>query len=440
MGRDNGDILLASGQTVSLREIQRIASLLLPDRPELAEEAGQEAALKISLYRNSIDNLDAFVFTVVKNEVNDILRKEGIQRGLRQKLDDETSSFLIKAYRNAGRVFQAATFVLELLQKISYRLSDRQRVILLLVYMGYSVTEISETLKIKRPTIYKELEKIKKIIDDLDPPDPPPTPKGGGGGSGGGGGGVVLPPVRAGPLSSGSKDDEQCVAARRNRETSESEEVPHEIRDNEGRSMLLHWYRSGGLEALLRDGTGRRAASSRSDDPRPWSGPPVAPEPVLRDAISSGRVRWHHQGNAGGLRKRPPAPPALNPGEDPGRAQLRCERLAQHDSDHLRASGETRGAQKGDLQTTPAVHHDEGDQGMGRALPERRDGTDAAANGATTTLQDSTVLLERIKSLLLQLPAFREAGLSPSPAAEVRNLEEVIALVLEVDDEGQPPR
>lgn len=374
MERDGGNFKTPSGQEVSLDQIQRAARLLLPDRPDLAAEVGQNAALNISQYKKHIDNVDAFIFRTVRNEVYDILSKKKKQKELHQKLEEEAPHLLARRYQRESQLLFNAAVCLELLGKIDSQLSQPQREILLDIYQGFSITEIAERLNIHRGEIYAELAKIRKIIEELEPdPDPDPaSPDGGGSGHSGNNGGVSLPPVRAGPQPSMLWNDTRRVAASPNTPNSKLERTAS--------------YATFTEEEFSE---GDELAGSRHTLPQLPPAPQSTRRRVPDGRQDGGRVRGHPhgRGNDGTARVSPagsgvPGIPEVREGDDMGKAQP--------------GSQTSRGG------------------GVGQH---------GQRVGAETVAAD-------LKRLLLQLPAFREAGLAPTPGPAVGNLGEVVARVL----------
>jgi len=191
---------LTSGQTVSLTLMEKIAAGRLPDRPDLAEVAVQDAVVKLLGTRTIPEDPDKYAARAVHNAVNSVLDAEKKKRNSTSSIGD--LDFTIEA-------FERATISSQLLQEINRRLKGRLRTIATLLYDGLDKTEIAERLRLSRQTIQEDVKKIKKIILEVLGPIGPPTPPKGGGGSrkrrrrrGG-----VLPPARADPVSCARSND-----------------------------------------------------------------------------------------------------------------------------------------------------------------------------------------------------------------------------------------
>jgi DNA-directed RNA polymerase specialized sigma24 family protein len=430
MGRVTGELELLSGQKLRLEVIQGVADYLLPRRPDLAEEVALEAALKIYLYPKPIDNLKAFVSRVVRNEVNDILYREHRQQDLQARLQEQSLSSFAEECRRTSEILHRAAVCSGVLDKITDRISDQQRSILLLVYQGHYIAEIARNLGIARQEVYEELAAIRKIIEDLEPPDPPAAPNGGGGERAGGDSAASRPPVRAGPGLLVSGGDGRRVAARQE-QTQESEEVPRDgNRERRQRDRVrVHRERLGG--AGIRAHAGKRAQGVPAFVTcKQGSGKPDSAKSLSGSLGEPGRGATLTSRNTGltvDTRTVAPGMPG-NVGEVHPRRKLlgalhgesgRTATLAGRDTDLLIGTRET--APGGEAERIGDPPH--GGHGMGRAIPARE------VRGAPESSTEEAVV-SNLKRLLLQLPAFREAGLAAAEEPEVDNLEEVVARVV----------
>jgi RNA polymerase sigma factor (sigma-70 family) len=117
----------------------------------------------------------AFMATVVKNKLKDLLRGQGrTKRGagytlvsLDEPLYDDSGDILADVVSDpaATRAFDAERRQSNL-DKAMLRLTDRQRELCFMLANGYKVTEAAEYLEVSRPTVYAEIKRIRRIFED----------------------------------------------------------------------------------------------------------------------------------------------------------------------------------------------------------------------------------------------------------------------------------
>ena len=190
---------------VNLSKLERIAKSRLHDE-EFAKDVVQSVVAKLlSLPPEKYpEDPDRYAAVAIRNAAHTLRRREAKRRAAQidVPLDD-----LEVAVQTPEREAISAQFF----RNLHKHLKGRLRQVVVLLYQGLNQTQISKKLGYSRQTIHEDLFKIRKLIEELDPPDPPFPTGGGGGRKAKRRGGAAQPPARADPLISlsGAKNEVQ---------------------------------------------------------------------------------------------------------------------------------------------------------------------------------------------------------------------------------------
>lgn len=204
---------ISSGTAVNLTQMERIARARLRD-PEHAKEAVYRVVVKLlSLPPEKCpDDPDRYAAVAICNAARTLQRREAKQRNTQVDIPLDS---LELASDGPERKAISAQFLKNFHKQLKGR---RLRQVVVLLYEGLNQTQIAERLGYSRETIRKDLIKIKKLIEELNPPDPPFPTGGGGGRKAKKRGGAAQPPARADPLLSrrGVRSRSEAVATNKN--------------------------------------------------------------------------------------------------------------------------------------------------------------------------------------------------------------------------------
>ena len=196
-----------SGTTVSFAFMAKKAAKIVPTHPDWVADIVQDSALRLLLTPapDGITNPKAYATHAVRSATFKMLLEEHRQRWWDQppydaplptaapKKDDPGVHRAFVTTHESDATYRRL-FAGQVLDHIKNSLGPRQLAVAQLLYDGCKIAAIAKHLGISRVTVYKDLVRIRELIDSLDePPDPPYR-------GGGGGGGVALPPVRGDPV------------------------------------------------------------------------------------------------------------------------------------------------------------------------------------------------------------------------------------------------